>query len=119
MLRAVVDSGNVVIDLTWVYPEVAELRKALAREDWPAARAVLDRVEPAERTVLIRIGSERAGQADFLRRVVAENPADSAAAAVLGAHLIEVGWRIRTRQQAQYVSQAQFAQFHELLGQAE
>ncbi|HEX5202135.1 hypothetical protein ACFQS1_06850 [Paractinoplanes rhizophilus] len=119
MLRAVAVNGNVVLDPGWIYPEVAELRKALAGWSWPDARAVLDRVEPAERTELIRIGAERFDLAGFLHGVLAKDPADAAAAAMLGAHFTEVGWRIRTRRPAQFVSREQFAEFHGWLCKAE
>src|SRR5262245_24717349 len=101
MLRAVMQGDGVVLDPGLVYPEAAELREALAGWRWPEARAVLDRVGPAERSELIRFGAEREGLEGFLRSVLAHDPADSTASALLGAHLTEVGWRIRTRYRAQ------------------
>jgi hypothetical protein len=51
--------------------------------------------------------------------VVRRDPADSTAAAMLGNHLINVGWSIRTAARAQHVSADQFASFHDWLRKAE
>lgn len=119
MLRAMSQATDVVLDRAVAYPEIAALRAALARRDWPASRAVLDSAGPMERTALIRSVCEDEGLEGFLRAVLAANPADGAASALLGSHLIDVGWKIRTAARAQYVSREQFAAFHDWLRKAE
>lgn len=101
------------------YPEFGPLRAALAGRDWPAARAVLDAADPQLRTALIRTGGEEQRDDTFLRGVLDADPDDTAAAAMLGAHLIDVGWKIRTTQRAKHVSQEQFTAFHAWLRKAE
>ena len=115
MLRAM----PVVFDPAGAYPEVTALRAALGRRDWAACRAVLDAAPPAGRTMLIRWASEDRGIGDFLRAVLDADPGDSGAAAMLGQHLIDVGWSIRTRARAQHVGREQFVAFHQWLRQAE
>ncbi|MEU4424982.1 hypothetical protein AB0F81_30550 [Actinoplanes sp. NPDC024001] len=110
---------DVVLDRGAAYPEITALRAALERRDWPACRAVLDSSGPMERTGLLRAVSEDDGLDEFLRSVLAANPADGAASALLGMHLIDVGWKIRTGASARYVSREQFAAFHDWLGKAE
>jgi hypothetical protein len=56
---------------------------------------------------------------DFLRYVVATDPDDTGAVAMLGMHLIKVGWNIRSAARAQYVSSEQFDSFHDWLRRAE
>jgi hypothetical protein len=119
MLRAMSQPTDVVLDRAAVYPETAALKAALARRDWPGCRAVLDAAGPPERTGLIRAVAEEPGLESFLRPVLAANPADGAASALLGAHLIDVGWKIRTGASAQYVSQEQFGAFRDWLRKAE
>ncbi|WP_255657918.1 hypothetical protein [Actinoplanes sp. L3-i22] len=108
-----------VLDVAVAYPKIAELRSLLTAQDWSAARTMLDVAEPVERDYLIRAGSEVAGCAELLRGVLAGDPADSAAAAMLGQHLIAAAWAIRTAARAQHVGKEQFARFHDGLRQAE
>ncbi|MEU4559020.1 hypothetical protein AB0F72_11565 [Actinoplanes sp. NPDC023936] len=110
---------DVVLDRAAAYPETAVLRAALARRDWPGCRAVLDAAAPMERTALIRDVSETPGIEDFLRPVLRQDPRDGTASALLGTHLIDVGWKIRTGARAQHVSQEQFAAFRDWLCKAE
>jgi len=120
MLRAMSSpSAAVLLDPAAVYPEFTALRAALQRQDWPAARAVLDAAPPAMRTGLIATGgAELPGEA-LLLGVLANDPADGAAAAMLGYHYVDVGWSIRTGARAKNVSQEQFAKFRVWLCKAE
>jgi hypothetical protein len=118
MLPAVPDL-TVLLDAAAAYPEVSELRAALHRRDWPAVRALLDRLPPQARSLLIRLGGDEAGLEEFLRGVLAADPEDSAAAAMLGFHLIDVGWKVRSGYRAEHVSRQQFATFHDWVRQGE
>ncbi|MFI1993331.1 hypothetical protein [Actinoplanes sp. NPDC020271] len=108
-----------VLDPAAAYPKITELRSLLDARDWAAARALLDAAEPVERDSLIRSGAEAGGREEFLRGVLDADPADSAAAAMLGQHLIVEAWKIRTGYRASHVSPEQFAAFHDLLRRAE
>ncbi|MGX6602773.1 hypothetical protein ACWKSP_11625 [Micromonosporaceae bacterium Da 78-11] len=107
-----------VLDPVAVYPQIAVLRDALARRDWPACRALLDNAPAVERTAWIQ-SDLPAGLEGFLRAVLERDPADSTAAALLGEHLVDVGWEIRTNALADQVSREQFAALHEWLCKAE
>jgi hypothetical protein len=119
MLPAVPDPATVLLDPAAAYPEVTEVRTALHRRDWPAVRALLDRLPPAARSLLIRFGSDEDDLEQFLRGVLAADPEDSAAGAMLGFHLVDVGWKVRTGARATNVSRAQFDTFHGWLRRAE
>ncbi|RSM53873.1 hypothetical protein DMB66_38340 [Actinoplanes sp. ATCC 53533] len=107
-------------DAADAYPELRRLRAALAALDWAGARAIVDSAaEPAGRTLLIRAAGDREGLEPFLRSVLARDPDDAVAGSLLGGHLVQVGWKIRTSAQAQYVSAEQFRGFHEHLRRAE
>ncbi|GIF19387.1 hypothetical protein Ate02nite_21170 [Paractinoplanes tereljensis] len=108
-----------MFDPAAVFPEVTTVRAALAARDWGAVRRVLDAATPVARTTLIRIGSEGDHLEDFLRYVVGADPNDTAAVAMLGNHLIEVGWNIRSDARAEHVSRQQFDSFHDWLRRAE
>ncbi|KHD73868.1 hypothetical protein [Actinoplanes utahensis] len=110
---------DVVFDAVAVYPQKATLRAALHSRDWSTCRAVLDAAAPMDRTALIGHVSQERGIEPFLRSVLTVDPADGTAAALLGTHLIDVGWEIRTGKRAKYVSREQFAQFREWLCRAE
>jgi hypothetical protein len=119
MLPAMVDGGAVFLDPGVIYPEVAELRAALVARDWARSRAVLDPATPAGRTELIRMAAELPDLAGHLGEVLRADPADTVAAVLLGSHLTEVAWRVRSRARARHVSREQFAKFHDILRQAE
>ena len=110
---------DLVFDPAAVITELQQLRAALARRDWTAARAVLDAAEPALRSYLISMGGVEVGVEDLLSYVLARDPDDGAAGAMLGSHLIKTGWAIRTGASAKHVSQEQFAAFHDWLRRAE
>ncbi|GAB7041966.1 MULTISPECIES: hypothetical protein [Catenuloplanes] len=101
------------------YPEVGLLRTALRDGDWPAVRALYDPMGWDGRALLVQEAADLPDAGDQLRRAVAADPADGAAAAMLGGHLIVAGWRVRTAAPARYVSREQWAGFHDHLRQAE
>jgi hypothetical protein len=119
MLPAMTGGGAIVLDPGSIYPEFAALRKGLADRDWPACRRVLGAAAPAARTELIRLGGEEPELTGFLREVLAADPADSGAAALLGCHLTAVAWRVRSRARAQFVGRERFEAFHAGLREAE
>jgi hypothetical protein len=55
----------------------------------------------------------------YLRGLLAADPADAAAGAMLGAHLTSVGWKIRGQYRAKYVGRDQFVDFRTWLCRAE
>lgn len=107
------------LDPAAAYPKLATLRTRLRAGDWTACRALLEAAEPVERTELIRFSAEARGIEPLLRRVTAEDAGDSAAGAMLGACLVNAGWRIRGSGRARHVSRRQFEAFHEKLREAE
>ncbi|MEV4703999.1 hypothetical protein [Actinoplanes sp. NPDC049316] len=111
--------SDVDLDPAAAYPEVTTLRTALAARDWPACRTVLDAATPVARTSLIVIAGDTSGLGDFLTSVLRDDPDDGTAAALLGAHLTAVGWRVRGRYWAQHVSAQRFSLFHDWLREAE
>lgn len=119
MLRRMSVPPDVNLDPAAAYGGVTELRAALARRDWPGCRAVLDAAPVDGRTFLIQLASGEKDLEAFLRPVLERDPGDTTAGALLGLHLIHVGWAIRTRARAKDVSREQFAAFHEWLRKAE
>jgi hypothetical protein len=101
------------------YPLVAGLRAAVDRGDWAMSREIVDAVEPAERTRLLRFAADRRSRRmdGFLSGIVANDPEDGAAAAMLGFHRIHRAWLVRT--EAYRPSRWRFARFHQRLAQAE
>ncbi len=109
-----------VFDLVAAYPEMGRLQAALRARDWAGVRAVAGAAgEPAGRTMLIRYAGDTPGIEQFLRDVLDRDPGDAVAAAMLGGHLINAGWEVRTAARAPYVSQEQFRVFHDHLRRAE
>jgi hypothetical protein len=80
---------------------------------------LIDSAPPDARCLLIRRGSEEKDLEGFLRSVLAQDPDDAVAGAMLGFHLIDVGWAVRTAARAQHVSRQQFTAFFEWLRKAE
>ncbi len=119
MLPAMSDADDLRLAPAAAYPEVGAVRAAMAAHDWTGVRTVLDAVQPVGRSLLIGFAAEGNDLAGFLGDVVRRDPADSAAAAMLGMHLIKVGWNVRTAARAEHVSAEQFAAFHDWLRQAE
>ncbi|GAB7049927.1 hypothetical protein [Catenuloplanes indicus] len=112
-------------DAATPYPEIAALRTALGAGDWPAVRRLWDAADWAGRSHLVSAASdiERPAEAARLRIVLQTaldaDAGDPAAGAMLGAHLVSAGWRIRGSGYARTVSQRQFTDFHEHLRRAE
>jgi len=119
MLRRMSVPPDVNLDPAAAYGGVTELLAAFARRDWPGCRVVLDAVPVDGRTFLIQLASTEKDLEAFLRPVLERDPGDTTAAALLGLHLIDMGWAIRTRARAKDVSREQFAAFHEWLRKAE
>ncbi|WP_034215037.1 hypothetical protein [Actinoplanes subtropicus] len=90
-------SDRVVLDLAAAHPEATVVRDALAARDWGAVRAGLDAAPPVLRSMLIDDAAERDNLEEFLREVIAADPADTTAVALLAAHLIGVGGHDRLR----------------------
>jgi hypothetical protein len=93
------------------YPETAQLREALTTGDWPSGRALLDALQPAARTTVMRTVEDTKLADRVLEPALAEDPADSTAAAMLGIHRIAAGWRIRSTAEGHRVSRRRFAAF--------
>lgn len=119
MLPAMSDADDLRLAPEAAYPEVGVVRAAMTAHDWTGVRAVLDTAAPVGRTMLISLAAEGDDLAGFLGDVLRRDPADGAAAAMLGQHLITVGWTIRTGSRAADVSAEQFATFHDWLRRAE
>jgi hypothetical protein len=119
MLRAMPDPSDVLLDPAACYPVVGELRAAITRRDWTACRTVIDAAPADARTGLIRLGADQPDLEGFLRAVLQRDPDDAVAGALLGMHLTDVGWKIRTGARAQHVSREQFAAFFQWLRRAE
>ncbi|WP_433793380.1 hypothetical protein [Actinoplanes sp. CA-252034] len=114
-----IGSSDVVLDGAAAYPEIAGLRAALRRRDWPAGRALLDQLEPSARSAALQACAGELGLEEFLRDVLTADVTDASAAALLGHHLIHVGWEIRSGQYARHISSRQFHRFHDWLRRAE
>ncbi len=119
MLPAMSDADAVLFEPAAAYPEVNAVRSAMAAHDWTAVRAVCDAAPPTGRSILIRYAADGSALANFLGDVLRRDPADSTAAAMLGMHLIKVGWDVRTGARAEHVSSEQFSAFHDWLRRAE
>ncbi len=107
------------IDILAAHPQFAAVRAALTAHDWPAVRVSYASLDWAGRDMLATIAADTDGAAELLRGVLATDPTDTLAAAVLGICLTDEGWAIRTAQRAKYVSKAQFSAFHDYLCRAE
>ncbi|GAA0440634.1 hypothetical protein Aca07nite_29040 [Actinoplanes capillaceus] len=107
------------LDPAAAYPKITTLRAALDAGDWPASRELLDAAEQAERSYLTAAVADVDGLEDFLRGVLRGDPGDGTAGALLGQHLVEAAWAIRTRARAGHVSREQFVAFRAGLVEAE
>ncbi|BEL05208.1 hypothetical protein Q0Z83_033990 [Actinoplanes sichuanensis] len=101
------------------YPEFGVLDAAIDRRDWASCRAVLDAVPLSGRSMFLRYAAEKPGLEEWLRHLLQADPWDSTASALLGMHLTDIGWKIRSSLRAEHVSAAQFEQFHAWLRRAE
>lgn len=108
-----------VFDPAEAYPDLHRLRAALTGRDWPGVRGLLDGADPLTRTVLIRSAAELDDLEEFLSGVLTADPDDATASALLGGHLTDVAWKIRSSAKAEQVSREQFRDFHAGLRRAE
>ncbi|NMO57042.1 hypothetical protein HH310_38430 [Actinoplanes sp. TBRC 11911] len=98
------------------YPQVGELRDAVRGRDWAAVATIVDRLAGADRTGLLIDVAATPGLAEPL----GESPAgDPTAAALLGFHLVEAAWTVRTDLAAPLVGPRRFRAFHQGLKEAE
>ncbi|MFK3983338.1 hypothetical protein ACI2K4_23520 [Micromonospora sp. NPDC050397] len=107
------------VDPAAAYPELVSFRAALRGGDWDGVRALADAQDPAGRTRLIALAADHEEAGPLPRQRLAADPADTLAGALLGARLVMEAWEVRSSRQAQFVSQARFARFHEILRDAE
>lgn len=112
-------STDVVFDPAAAVVDFAAVRAALAGRDWTAVRSILDLAEPVHRSTLIGLAADEQDIEGFLEQVLADARNDTAAAALLGARMIRIGWAIRTSARAEFVSRKQFAALHDWLRRAE
>ncbi|SHM57570.1 hypothetical protein [Cryptosporangium aurantiacum] len=103
---------------TW-HPELYVFEAATRAGDWTAiAGAFAQLRHPGAVSLAVRIASDIPGADQFLRQVVAREPS-ALGGTLLGASLVQVGWRARTSYAASRVSRDQFAAFHHHLREAE
>lgn len=101
-------------------PELAPLRDAAARGDWPATAEFFARLDTEEdRSFAAGCLADVDGVEHYLERAVASGPQDPLPGVLLAERWVRVGWNIRSRAQAAYVSRDQFEQFHTWLRKAE
>jgi hypothetical protein len=109
---------DVILDPAAGLERLSPLRSALAAHDWPGSRRILDEAGPSERSLLVLT----AGPYDpegFLSHVLARDPDDSRAAALLAQHLVVTAWQARTQAPAEQVGRDRFRQFDDGLRRAE
>ncbi|WP_231953581.1 hypothetical protein [Actinoplanes derwentensis] len=110
---------DVVFDPAAAHPETVVLRAAVTAGDWPGCRAVLDSVAPMARTGLIRLVGGAPDIEDFLREVLRADPSDGTASALLGQHLLHIGWTIRAETRAWYEDDDRPTRFRDQMCRAE
>jgi hypothetical protein len=108
------------VDLSHGDPRPAALREAAAAGHWPEIRGLLAGAEDGEDlTWLVEGLMTVPGTERWTAEVTAAAPQDPLPLLVSGARHVEWAWEARTRKQARYVSQEQFAVFHARLRTAE
>ena len=106
--------------LAGAYPAIASSEAALRSRDWAAFRAVYDAAADwDERDLIMGSCSGEDGLEEFLRERMTQEPDDPIAPTMLGGHLVQVGWGIRTASRAKDVSREQWTAFYEHLHKAE
>jgi hypothetical protein len=102
------------------YPEVAAAEDAIQAGDWPAFRACYDAARDWRGRQYVMAATDQLAESEkFLKTVIERDPEDLVATTMYAARLVRIGWQIRTRRRAQYVSAAQFEAFHNHLREAE
>jgi hypothetical protein len=109
---------DVILDPAAGLERLAPLRSALAARDWGASRRILDEAGSSERTLLVLTAGPHDPEG-FLGHVLAADPDDTRAAALLAQHLATAAWQVRTQAPASQVSREQFRQFDAGLQRAE
>jgi hypothetical protein len=115
-------SGVPVVTPAEAFPELSRLRQVVASGRWNEVAAQLrawmdtdpDAVWPAVDALVSDDGSE-----PLLARWADAVPDDALLNAVYAHRLVVHAWNIRSHAQAEHVTAGRFAQFHEMLGEAE
>jgi hypothetical protein len=100
-------------------PDAVQLRDAMAARDWAAARAILDGRDHDDLSFLLDVAADVPDSEQWLPEVVRADLRDTVALLAYGIRAIAWAWHARTGLRAKYVSQDQFAVFHERLRLAE
>lgn len=101
-------------------PDLAGMRAAALRRDWPGLRERLGKIpDGQERTWLLASVADVAGIEGWIPAVIAAEPDSSLALLVSGARRVSWAWEARSALRAKHVSREQFQTFHERLRVAE
>lgn len=101
-------------------PDRAEIAAAVARRDWAAVTAILDKAADFnDLSALVDAAARVVGSETWLADLLTEEPNDARALLLRGARSVAWAWEARTRKRAHQVSQEQFALFFERLRIAE
>ncbi|MGW6489284.1 tetratricopeptide repeat protein [Streptomyces sp. NPDC055056] len=101
-------------------PDLAPLRDAATRGDWPATAGFFARLATEEdRSFAAGRLADLDGSEHYLEKAVAASPGDPLARTLLAERYLRIGWEIRGRALAEHVSRDQFSQFHSWLRRAE
>jgi hypothetical protein len=101
-------------------PDLAAMRAAAVRRDWPDLRERLGKIpDGPERTWLLASVADVAGIEGWIPAVIAAEPDSALALLVSGARRVSWAWEARTALRAKHVSREQFKTFHERLRVAE
>lgn len=101
-------------------PDLARMRAAAIRRDWPALRDLLTGIPDGhERTWLLAGVADVEGIETWIPAVLAAEPDSALALLVSGARRVSWAWEARTAYRAKHVSREQFQTFHERLRGAE
>lgn len=107
-------------DIATTYPKVRRTLDAAQREDAQALVAAYQAIDGwAGRYLASTALARDRRHGAFLRQARSENPGSTAIGTMLACWTISEAWRIRTSARARYVSDRQFAAFHDRLGEAE
>ncbi|MFD7706952.1 hypothetical protein ACFV6E_39200 [Streptomyces sp. NPDC059785] len=101
-------------------PELAPLRAAATRGDWPGVAGFIAALGTEEqRSFASSLVAEMAGAETWLERAAADHPGDPLPRALLAERYVHIGWGIRGDAYAEQVSREQFDRFHAWLRRAE
>jgi hypothetical protein len=109
-----------VLDPGVVYPEIAQLKRAVSAGDGASVDAFFARCADQDAYAFgVRVAGEVAAPEGFLEDWAAGETSATLGRTLLASRLVEVGWGIRSNARAQHVSRQQFDSFHEYLRRAE